>query len=302
MRTTNELQQYFQQPESLLKMDCEKVARKIQDFLRDYLSEAKCKGYIIGISGGVDSAVVAYLATDAVGKDNIYGLLLPSKYTSEESVFDGELVARNLGFKYEKTDPKQIENVLNVILKGTPKSADQNVQKIREGNIQARTRMIFLRDRARALNYLVAGTGNKSELMTGYSTVAGDGFGGVDVEPIAPLYKTQVWNLAEYLGVPKQIIEKTPSAELWLDQKDESELGISYLNLDKILLGFELQVVPKEISEILNLDIKKVNEIQNRVSANKFKTQLPPKPDTFFDVNFKRNDEKCENNSSRKKV
>ena len=216
--------------ESGLKQTEKKIIGFIQKFARD-------KAVVIGLSGGIDSAVVATLCVKALGNDKVHGLLMPEKGVSLiEDVKDAEELVMNLEVDY-KIWP--INNALFELLKlvGT-----RNKSTI--GNVKARIRMILLYAYANENMLLVAGTGNKSELMTGYFTKYGDG--GVDFLPIGDLCKSEVRELAELLGVSRKIIDKKPSAGLWRGQTDEDEMGISYTELDKTLMGRKVNHETKE--------------------------------------------------------
>lgn len=198
-------------------------------------------GGIIGLSGGIDSAVVAYLAVRVLGKENVYGLSMPY---GKQSTEDAELVAKKLGIAYDIIDIKPVVDVFE-------KQAKYYQENLPKGNLMARVRMCLLYGAANQRNMLVFGTTNKSEMEIGYFTKHGDG--AVDIEPIAHLYKTQVWELAEELGVPRNVIEKKPSADLWAGQTDEGELGFSYHTLDKVLQGKTEGVEKKVLDKIERL-------------------------------------------------
>ncbi len=207
-------------------MNFEKVVERICDFIRDIVSSSGSTGVVLGLSGGIDSATVAYLCSRALGNGRVFALIMPEVgITPEQDVDDAIKVAENLGIEY-----KLIE--INDLVKAFKKKAGEG-SKIAEVNLKPRIRMVLNYYHANSMNRLVAGTGNKSELMVGYFTKYGDG--GVDFLPIGDLYKTEVFQLAAYLGVPEEIIRKKPSAALWPGQTDEDEMGISYAELDEIL-------------------------------------------------------------------
>jgi NAD+ synthase len=248
----------------------EEMVSVVTTFLRDSVEQSGMDGVIIGMSGGLDSSIVAKLATDALGSENVLGVLLPESTSSQEDAEHAEFYSRSLGIEFETVS---IDGMLQASVDATGGSVDKTVL----ANIKARCRMIVLYQRANSLNRLVLGTGNKSELMVGYFTKFGDG--GCDLLPIGDLYKTQIREMAESLGLPKEIIIKPPSAGLWEGQTDEVELGISYEELDSILLGIELSMDDDQISERTNHPISEIARIRSMVrrTAHKRKTPLIPK-------------------------
>lgn len=202
------------------------------------MQEAGANGIVLGLSGGIDSAVVCALAKEAVGKDNLLGLFMPC-HSHPQDLNDAKAVARKLGIKTRIVD---LSKVYDSFLGVLPKA-----DNLALANLRPRLRMSTLYYCANKFNYLVCGTGNKSELMAGYFTKYGDG--GVDILPIADLYKRDVRGLAKELGIPEYIIIKAPTAGLWPGQTDEAEMGITYNELDDILYRLEhkqRQVVGKE--------------------------------------------------------
>lgn len=246
-------------------IDSEKTKNQIIDFIKNKVNEANVDGIVIGLSGGIDSTVVAYLLCEAIGSKNVFGVIMPSETTPLEDTYHGEEIANLLNIDYNKVD---IDPILDQI---TYLDDDNNKESI--GNLKARIRMSILYYFANSKNYLVSGTGNKSEILIGYFTKYGDG--ACDFEPIAGLYKTQVKQLANDLGIPCEIIEKPPRAGLWDNQTDEDEIGIDYDLLDKILYLLNDKKLP--VSQI-NEKFSNVNEIDSRIENNKHKNRLPESP------------------------
>lgn len=214
------------------------MKNKIISWIKQQVKNAGAKGIVMGLSGGIDSAVVAALCKAAVGKNNLLVLYLPCN-SNIQDLKDAKLVARELGLKSKLVE---ISGVYNNFLKILPEAGS-----LAKGNLKPRLRMSTLYYFANKLNYLVCGTGNKSELLVGYFTKYGDG--GVDILPIADLFKRQVRKLAQELGIPEKIITKPPTAGLWQGQTDEGEMGITYNELDDILDKFcnkHIQAASKE--------------------------------------------------------
>jgi len=204
-------------------LDYEEVRKRICDFIIG--KTEGLDGAVIGISGGVDSAVVAQLAVEALGRDNVIGLLMP--YGAQKDIAHSLMVVERLGIPHVTVDIRPLAETFA----GTGCFGSD----MAKANLRARARMLLLYGVANSKGMLVLGTGNKSEIEVGYYTKYGDG--GVDILPIGDLYKTEVWGLARHIGVPKEIVEKAPSAGLWEGQTDEGEMGVKYNDLDAILQG-----------------------------------------------------------------
>ena len=200
------------------------MKNKIISWIRGQVKDAKARGIVLGLSGGIDSAVVAALSQRAVGKNNVLVLFMPCN-SNPKDLKDAKLVAEKLKLKSKLVD---LSGVYNNFLKILPEAPG-----LAKSNLKPRLRMATLYYFANKLNYLVCGTGNKSELMVGYFTKYGDG--GVDILPIADLLKRQVRALAKELHIPESVITKPPTAGLWQGQTDEGEMGITYNDLDDIL-------------------------------------------------------------------
>ncbi|WP_291492656.1 NAD+ synthase [Desulfurella sp.] len=250
-------------PYKVLSFDEPKIADYLIEFLRDEIHKVGFEKAVIGLSGGIDSGLVAYLLKEALGKENVYAIILPYKTSSAESVDDAFKIINELGINYKKVD----------ITKMADSYIENNFDKVRIGNILARLRMIILFDQSYETNALVVGTSNKTELLLGYGTWYGDMASSLN--PIGDLYKTQVRILSKYMGVPQSIIDKKPTADLWVGQSDEEELGFSYDEADLIL--YHLFDKRLSIDEVVNLGFREniVNGIFERVRKNQFK-RLPP--------------------------
>jgi NAD+ synthase len=233
------------------------LRKKIVRWIRGSLKEAQAKGIVMGLSGGVDSACVAALAKEAAGRNKLLAFVLPC-HSNPGDLQDASLVARRLGIKTRTIDLTRIYDSLVRILPGAKRMALVN--------LKPRLRMAVLYYFANKLDYLVCGTGNKSEIMAGYFTKHGDG--ATDILPLGDLFKTQVKKLAEELKIPQRIINKPPTAGLWPGQTDEGEMGITYAELDGILERLE-----NKKKQIASTD--KVNKIKQMVKRSEHKRQGP---------------------------
>ena len=248
-----------------LEIDTQKVKGKIVKFTQKQVKEAGLDKAVIGLSGGLDSSVVAYLAKEALRAENVYGIVLPSKTTNKEDVEDVKEIIKTLGINPVEIDiTSMVDNLLSSL---------KDTDKIRKGNIMARARMIALYDQAAKYKALVLGTSNKTELLLGYFTKYGDG--GVDIEPLGDLYKTQVRQLAKDLGVPERIIKKVPTAGFWLGQTDEGELGFTYEEVDKLL--YHMLDEKKSDEELIRLGFKEkfIEKVKNKIKNTEHKRKTP---------------------------
>lgn len=251
-------------------IDAEEVEAVLTGFLETYVEESGADGAVVGVSGGLDSAVTASLAVRALGPDDVLCLLMPSETTSERDVDDARTLVDQLGCDSETV---HVDGIVDAIAESCGHGEDAETM----GNVTARARMVVLYRHANALDRLVVGTGNKSELLTGYFTKHGDG--AADVLPIGDLYKSQVRRLAEHLDVPEPIIEKPPTAGLIEGQTDEDDLGLPYADLDRVLRGIELGYDAETIVDVTDLepaDIDRVAELEQR-SRHKRETATIPK-------------------------
>ncbi len=241
------------------------VTGVLVQFIKEELNKAGFQKAVVGISGGVDSALAAFLSVMALGKENVIGISMPYRTSSESSKQDARLVAETLGIEFHEID---ITPQIDAYYEKFP-----DADRVRKGNKMARERMSILYDFAHFKNALVVGTSNKSELLIGYSTRWGDG--AHDVNPIGDLYKTQVWQIAEHVGVPERIIKKKPSADLWPGQTDEGEIGLTYQLLDQILFAYVDLRMRKEDIVNLGYDEPLVGKVMDMVKRSQYKRKLP---------------------------
>jgi NAD+ synthase len=243
------------------------LARKIlTGFIRDEIAKSGMSRCVLGLSGGIDSALSAYLSAEALGAQNVLVVRMPYKTSSPASLDDAQLVIDALGLP-SLTVP--ITGMADALIDQFP-----DMSNVRKGNIMARLRMITLYDQSVAWGGLVMGTSNKTEFLLGYSTIYGDS--GVALHPIADLYKCQVRQLAQAMGVPQPIIDKAPSADLWAGQTDEDELGFTYSDADQVLyLLVDERYTVQEAAEESGFELAFVHKIWERVKANHYKRTMP---------------------------
>ena len=247
------------------KLDLALLENVLVNFLRE---EAKKVGFtkvVLGLSGGIDSALVAFLAAKAFGPENVLGIMMPYKTSSKESVEHAKLVIEKTGIRSKMVEiTPMVEAYFNL---------NPDMNSLRKGNKMARERMSILFDNSALEGALVLGTSNKTEILLGYSTQFGDS--ACAINPIGDLYKRQVWALSEYLGVPCEIINKKPSADLWEGQTDEQDLGYSYHMADEIL--YRLVEERKTADEIAKegFDKELVKKIERRMQIMQYKRVMP---------------------------
>jgi NAD+ synthase len=247
----------------MLELDLERAEKLIAGFIRHIVDQAGFSGVVLGLSGGLDSAVVAALASRCLGPDKVLGLMLPHRISSSESLEHAKLVAQKFGIR-----TKIIE--ITDMASGYHEETD----KLRFGNLLARLRMCVIFDQSQATKSLVLGTSNKTEMLVGYTTWWGDMAAGC--YPIADLYKTQVRALAKHLGVPDVIISKPPTADLWSGQTDEGEMGITYEHLDNLLvLMVEGEKNDEQIVQKGFLP-EEIQRVRKMVARAHFKRVMPP--------------------------
>ncbi len=242
------------------------IARKmLTGFISDEIAKTGMQRAVIGLSGGINSALSATLAAEALGADNVLAVRMPYRTSSADSLEDADKVIAALGLA-STTIP--ISEMADPLINRFP-----DMSSTRKGNIMARLRMTVLYDQSVAWGGLVMGTSNKSEILLGYSTIYGDS--GVALQPIGDLYKTQIRQLAAALNVPASVQTKAPSADLWVGQTDEGELGFSYADVDQVLylLVDERYTVAEVIDEGFSHAF--VEEVWRRVKINHYKRTMP---------------------------
>ena len=240
-------------------------------FLKTEVAQTGLKKVTLGLSGGLDSAVVAILCQEAF-KDNLNCVLMPSQFSSQSSVDDSIELCKKFGIKYEIVS---IEPMVSSFVKNI------SDDKLRIGNFSARMRMAVLYDISSREKSLVVGTSNKSELLLGYGTIFGDM--ACAINPIGQIYKSDEFEFAKFLGVPESILNKAPSGDLWEGQSDEEELGFSYKVMDEVLKLFYDERKSKE--ELINLGFEEdlINKLEYRIKANAFKGKFP----TIANINWR---------------
>lgn len=249
-----------------LAMDCALVERWLLEFIRAEVHQRRgFEQVVVGLSGGVDSAVTAYLAARALGPKSVGAFMLPYRTSNPESLEHAELVAKALGIQVRTID---VSSAVDGYLNASEPDADPS----RRGNVMARARMIVLFDQSAKLKALPLGTGNKTERLLGYFTWHADD--SPPINPIGDLFKTQVWALARHLGVPKEIVEKPATADLIRGQTDEGDLGIPYAKADRILYWLLRGFRPEEIVA-LGFTAKEVGLVERRLGATHWKRKLP---------------------------
>ncbi len=268
---------------SLSEAELERARDHITAFVEDQVEAAGASVAVIGLSGGIDSTLTSHLAVEALGRDRVYGLVMPSEVNREGNMSDAERVAADLlDIEY---DVVQVEPVLEEIIDATPGVDNgpytEEPMKTAAGNTRARIRAVYSYFAANRRNGLVLGTGNRSEALVGYFTKYGDG--AVDCHPISILYKAQVRQLAAHVGVPDDLVEKPASAELWEDQTDEGELGLGYDTLDSILaLHVDGPLSPAATARALSVEEALVTEVHKKFERSAHKRAAPPGPEPLF--------------------
>lgn len=245
-----------------LAIDPEETSVIIKDFIKTYVKNSGCKSVVVGLSGGVDSAVTALLCKEALGKKSTKCVFLPDDTTPKNDFKHLDLIVKKLNLLCLKKD-------ITSLVQDVSKNCVVKPDKYALANIKARVRMVLLFEYANMTKSLVCGTSNKSELLIGYFTKFGDG--AADIQPIGDLYKTQVWELARYLRIPNVVISKVPTAGLWKGQTDEGELGLRYKDLDRILFCLERKMDINDIAKILKVKKSVVERIKNMRTRSQHK-------------------------------
>ena len=248
-----------------LDLNLKDVHNELVEFLRENFKKAGFSKAVLGLSGGIDSALVAYLLRDALGKENVLAIMMPYKSSNPDSLNHAKLVVEDL-----KINAKTIEitDMIDAYFKN-----EKDASSLRMGNKMARERMSILFDYSSKENALVVGTSNKTEIYLGYSTQFGDS--ACALNPIGDLYKTNIWDLSRYLKIPNELIEKKPSADLWEGQTDEQEMGLTYKEADQVLYRMleENKTVEEVLAEGFNKDL--VDNIVRRMNRSEYKRRMP---------------------------
>ncbi|MBR4202734.1 MAG: NAD+ synthase [Candidatus Methanomethylophilaceae archaeon] len=246
---------------------------ELKSFIKSTVAKAGAKGVVIGLSGGIDSAVATKLCADALGPENVLNVFMPSRVTPPEDYKVTSELSSQWGTEFRVVDVQPAVDALAAVLLSDAETP------LERGNISARCRMIVLYNLAKKRQYLVVGTSNQSEIMMGYFTKFGDG--ACDMTPLANLYKTEVRQIAALIGVPQQIIDKPPSAGLWEGQTDESDMGIKYEDLDKILHGMEQDRTDSQIAADTGLPKETISDIRRQVRSMEHKRLPAIRPSEF---------------------
>jgi NAD+ synthase len=276
---SDELAPPFELPEEL-RIDTDVARRVIAGFIRGQLRQAGFERAVLGLSGGIDSALVAYLVAEAIGAERLLCLLLPYRTSSPSSRADAEDVVARLGCASRLVDISPIvDGYFGIEAGDTPLAGAGGAEALaasplRRGNFMARARMMVLYDASVAWGGLVVGTGNKTESLIGYTTLFGDS--ACAFNPVGDLYKTQVRQLALAVGIPDAILRKAPSADLWPGQTDEAEAGFTYHELDRLLFWMIDRRRSTPELEALGFDAATIARIERMVAGSEFKRQVPP--------------------------
>ena len=249
-----------------LTINTDTARRILTGFIKSEINRASFSKAVLALSGGIDSALSCYLTVQALGAENVLAIRMPYKSSSPDSLAHAQLVIDDLGIQ-ALTIP--ITPMVDPYLEIYP-----GMSQVRRGNIMARQRMIVLYDHSEAFGALAIGTGNKTEILLGYTTLFGDS--ACALNPLGDLYKTQVRQLSAALNIPKPILDKTPTADLWVDQTDEGELGFTYADVDQLLYLLVDQRYSSEDCVAAGFDAGFVRKVVDRVRRNHFKRILPP--------------------------
>ena len=246
--------------------DATAAIETIENFLKAKLTDSGLSGYVVGLSGGIDSSVSAALATRALGNSKVLGILMPYRLSSESSLNDARALSEKFGIKHRVVE-------ISPMIDAYFESIDES-NRLRAGNKMARERMSILFDIAHQEKRLVLGTGNRTEVCLGYTTWYGDS--ACSVNPIGELYKTELREVAKIVGVPQSIVDKAPSADLWVGQTDEGEIGVTYEQIDRLLVRIvddgetSIDALEKEGARAAD-----INRVLSLINGNGFKRRLP---------------------------
>ena len=248
-----------------MKLNLPLTKKILTSFVKEETEKIGLKNVVLGLSGGIDSALSAAIAKEALGPDRVFAVGMPYKTSSSASLDDAKLVADALGIQFETVE---ISDMADGYI-----SKEPDMNKMRMGNVMARCRMVVLFDRSAKHSGIVLGTSNKTELLLGYGTWYGDLASAIN--PIGDLYKTQVWEMSEYLGIPQAVIDKKPTADLWEGQTDENELGYTYKDVDKFL--YAMVDERRKVKDLLHAgyDGMLVTDVTERIRKNQFKRKIP---------------------------
>jgi NAD+ synthase len=248
-----------------LQINTALVRRILVGFIRNEVRKVGFDRVVLGLSGGVDSSLVAALAAEALGAQNVMGVMMPYRSSDPKSREDALHLVEQLGINQIEVD---ISPQVDAYFARFP-----DANQVRRGNKMARERMTILYDQSSAWRALVIGTSNKTELLLGYGTIYGDMASAIN--PVGDLYKSQLWQLADAVGVPTAIVQKAPSADLWAGQSDETELGFQYRVIDQLLYYLVEERYSREEIKGLGFDAGFVEQIVRRVRDNQYKRRLP---------------------------
>jgi NAD+ synthase len=250
---------------SVVRSNMELLRKLLVGFVRDEVQKVGVSKVVLGLSGGIDSALVAFIAAEALGPENVHAICMPYKTSNPESEEHARLVASACGINFSVVP---ITAMVDAYFDMFP-----DADNMRRGNKMARERMTILFDNSALLRALVLGTSNKTELLLGYGTLYGDMASALN--PIGDIYKTQVWQLSAKMGIPSEVIEKQPSADLWAGQTDEEELGFSYRHVDELLYRMVDHRLTKSELVAEGFEEEFINSIYSKIQNSHFKRRLP---------------------------
>lgn len=255
-------------------LDVEEAVGVVIGFIRAQLAQTGFRRLVVGLSGGIDSATVAFLCARAVAPEDLLAVRMPYRTSSADSEADAMAVVEALNCRTERVEISDMVDPLLATMAAPDAPVDSDALNVRRGNVMARQRMIVLYDRSAAFDALVAGTSNKTEALLGYGTLHGDM--AAAFHPIGDLYKSQLRDVAAFLGVPDAILRKPPTADLWPGQTDEGELGATYEEIDRVL--YQLVDRRWSLERLVRAGIEErlVDAVAARVARYEFKRQMPP--------------------------